>query len=149
MLSVASELQLTDQALIADAQTGSVRAFEILVLRYHPQILRYLTRQVGDRELAADLIRRLCLRPSVTSTGSRTISRSRPDCTGSPTTPCCTNSAGAARAPSSRWNSASAGRARQITTWFSRIPTRPSQNTIRFSTSNSLRSSPLRGLLRN
>ena len=55
MLSAASELQLTDQTLIADAQTGSVRAFEILVGRYHPQILRYLTRQVGDRELAADL----------------------------------------------------------------------------------------------
>src|SRR5215216_3082289 len=55
MLSTASELQLTDQTLIAHAQTGSVRAFEILVRRYHPQILRYLTRQVGDRELAADL----------------------------------------------------------------------------------------------
>ena len=73
MLAAASERQLTDQSLVAEAQSGSARAFEILVQRYHPQLLRYLTRQVGDRELGP---RRPFLTPSATSSGSRTISPS-------------------------------------------------------------------------
>ncbi len=47
--------QPVDRALVAAAQSGSARAFDLLVERHHPPLLRYLTRQTGDRELAADL----------------------------------------------------------------------------------------------
>lgn len=38
-----------------DVDTGSRAAFDILVDRYHASLLRYLTRQTGNPELAADL----------------------------------------------------------------------------------------------
>lgn len=44
-----------DYALVSAAQSGSVRAFALLVQRYHAPILRHLTRRTGDCELAADL----------------------------------------------------------------------------------------------
>lgn len=44
-----------DQSLIAAAQSGSVQAFTLLIERRHPRVLRYLLRQTGDPELAADL----------------------------------------------------------------------------------------------
>ena len=44
-----------EHALVAAAREGSVAAFALLVERHHAAILRYLARQTGDRELAADL----------------------------------------------------------------------------------------------
>lgn len=55
MLGLRDAAQADDHALVAAAQSGSVQAFELLVERYHAPILRYLTRQTGDPELAADL----------------------------------------------------------------------------------------------
>lgn len=55
MEGVYDNLHSHDLALVADAQTGSVRAFELLFERYQAPLLRYLTRATGDPELAADL----------------------------------------------------------------------------------------------
>lgn len=55
MGSAYDEVHTPDRALVADARSGSVRAFELLVERYYAPMLRYLTRQTGDPELAADL----------------------------------------------------------------------------------------------
>lgn len=44
-----------EKRLVAAAKTGCNESFTMLVDRYHGQVLRYLTRQTGDRELAADL----------------------------------------------------------------------------------------------
>ena len=44
-----------ERALVAAARAGSAAAFALLVERHHLAILRYLARQTGDRELAADL----------------------------------------------------------------------------------------------
>lgn len=46
---------IDDHTYVAAAQTGSRQAFETLVDRYYRQIQHYLTRQVNDHELAADL----------------------------------------------------------------------------------------------
>ncbi len=46
---------LDEQQLIAAAKAGCTTCFEVLVERYYHQILCYLLRQTGDRELAADL----------------------------------------------------------------------------------------------
>jgi len=47
--------QESDSALVAAAQLGSVQAFDMLVARYYGPVLRYLERQIGDVDLAADL----------------------------------------------------------------------------------------------
>ncbi len=44
-----------DYGLVEAAQSGSTEALGVLVDRYHPQLMRYLLRQTGDRETAADL----------------------------------------------------------------------------------------------
>lgn len=46
----------SDAALVGAAQTGSAAAFDALMLRYHGPMRRYLERQLGDAELAADLL---------------------------------------------------------------------------------------------
>lgn len=51
----AIEERESDAALVGAAQRGSVAAFDLLVLRYHDPVRRYLLRQIGDPELAADL----------------------------------------------------------------------------------------------
>jgi RNA polymerase sigma-70 factor (ECF subfamily) len=50
------QVHQSDAALSAAARGGSLRAFELLVERYHAALLRYFTVQTGDRELAADLV---------------------------------------------------------------------------------------------
>ncbi len=44
-----------ERSIVDAAQDGCVESFTLLVERHHAQILRYLLRQTGDRELAADL----------------------------------------------------------------------------------------------
>lgn len=44
-----------DHLLAAATRSGSAESFESLVERYHGAVLRYLARQTGDPELAADL----------------------------------------------------------------------------------------------
>ena len=55
MVGVRQAEQPADDSLVAAAQSGSARAFDLLVVRHHAPILRYLARQTGDPELAADL----------------------------------------------------------------------------------------------
>jgi len=55
MVGVCQAEQSADDSLVAAAQNGSARAFDLLVVRHHAAILRYLARQTGDSELAADL----------------------------------------------------------------------------------------------
>ena len=55
MMGVCQAEQPADDSLVAAAQSGSARAFDLLVVRHHAAILRYLARQTGDPELAADL----------------------------------------------------------------------------------------------
>ena len=55
MVGVRQAEQPADDSLVAAAQSGSARAFDLLVVRHHAAILRYLARQTGDPELAADL----------------------------------------------------------------------------------------------
>jgi RNA polymerase sigma-70 factor (ECF subfamily) len=45
----------TDAELVRAARMGSEEAWAQLVGRYHPALVRYLTRQTGDPELAANL----------------------------------------------------------------------------------------------
>lgn len=44
-----------DHELAAAAQAGEADAWEELVRRWHPPLLRFLTAQTGDSEAAADL----------------------------------------------------------------------------------------------
>jgi RNA polymerase sigma-70 factor (ECF subfamily) len=55
MVGVRQAEQPADDSLVEAAQSGSARAFDLLVVRHHAPILRYLARQTGDPELAADL----------------------------------------------------------------------------------------------
>ena len=48
-------LQLGERSVVDAAQAGCKESFAVLADRYHAQVLRYLTRQTGDRELGADL----------------------------------------------------------------------------------------------
>jgi RNA polymerase sigma-70 factor (ECF subfamily) len=48
--------QGSDAALVRAAQCGSAAAFDLLLLRYHDPVRRYLLRQSGDPEVAADLL---------------------------------------------------------------------------------------------
>lgn len=45
----------TDAELVGAVQCGAVQAFTTLIERYYAPILRHLTRQTGDPDLAADL----------------------------------------------------------------------------------------------
>ncbi|MDP9358264.1 MAG: RNA polymerase sigma factor [Chloroflexota bacterium] len=53
---VGEPAELADHSLVAAARDGDRRAFETLVDRHHPPLLRRLTRQTGDPDLAADLV---------------------------------------------------------------------------------------------
>ena len=55
MVGVRQAEQPADDSLVAAAQSGSARAFDLLVVRHHAAILRSLARQTGGPELAADL----------------------------------------------------------------------------------------------
>lgn len=46
----------SDAALVEAAQCGLTVAFDTLIVRYHEPLRRYLLRQIGDPELAADLL---------------------------------------------------------------------------------------------
>lgn len=50
-----NDVYIDDHTYVVAAQTGSRQAFETLVDRYYRHIHHYLTRQVNDHELAADL----------------------------------------------------------------------------------------------
>lgn len=55
MAAITSLDDKTDHELVIEARHGTAGAYGILVDRHHPKLLRYLIRQTGDRELAADL----------------------------------------------------------------------------------------------
>lgn len=44
----------TDEQLLADYRNGDVAAFETLIRRYQPDLVRFLTRLLGERQLAED-----------------------------------------------------------------------------------------------
>ena len=46
----------SDADLVRAAQRGSAAAFDVLLLRYHDPVRRYLLRQCGDPDSAADLL---------------------------------------------------------------------------------------------
>lgn len=51
----------TDEELLARCQKGSIRAFESLLHRYQPRVLRFLERQLGNLEDAKDVTQRTFL----------------------------------------------------------------------------------------
>lgn len=51
----------SDEELAAQSKAGSTAAFESLVRRYQPRLLRFLEKQVGDREDARDITQRSLL----------------------------------------------------------------------------------------
>jgi RNA polymerase sigma-70 factor (ECF subfamily) len=51
----------SDEGLLVRCQRGSLRAFELLVLRYQPRVLRFHEKQLGDREDAKDVTQRTFL----------------------------------------------------------------------------------------
>ena len=51
----------SDEELVAQSRAGSTAAFEALVRRYQPRLLRFLEKQVGDREDARDITQRSLL----------------------------------------------------------------------------------------
>ena len=51
----------SDEDLLARCQLGSLRAFELLLLRYQPRVLRFHEKQLGDREDAKDVTQRTFL----------------------------------------------------------------------------------------
>lgn len=55
MVGVREDAYPADGTLVRAVRSGSVAAFEGLVERYHAPLLRHLTRQTGDPELAADI----------------------------------------------------------------------------------------------
>lgn len=50
-----SSSEESDEALAAASQAGSITAFETLVRRYQPRILRFLENQLGNHEDARDI----------------------------------------------------------------------------------------------
>lgn len=56
MADIGDEATRTDHTLVTAARGGSAEAFARLYQRHAPALLRLLTRQTGDRELAADLV---------------------------------------------------------------------------------------------
>jgi len=48
----------SDEELAAQSRAGSTAAFEALVRRYQPRLLRFLEKQVGNREDARDITQR-------------------------------------------------------------------------------------------
>jgi RNA polymerase sigma factor (sigma-70 family) len=55
MADAHDDIYPADHVLVDATRTGHVEAFGLLVERYHASILRYLTGQTSDRELAAEL----------------------------------------------------------------------------------------------
>jgi len=51
-----------DEALMEAYQRGNSRAFDVLLQRHKRPVYNFLTRQVGDRELAEDLLQEVFLR---------------------------------------------------------------------------------------
>ena len=51
-------MEESDEALVAECQQGSLRAFELLVKRYQPRIYRFMEKQFNSREDAEDLTQR-------------------------------------------------------------------------------------------
>ena len=51
-----------EEALVVAARSGDRAAFELLIAPYHLPLLRFLTRQTGDPELARDLVQDTLLR---------------------------------------------------------------------------------------
>ncbi len=56
MADTGDEATRTDYILVTAARGGSAEAFARLYQRHAPALLQVLTRQTGDRELAADLV---------------------------------------------------------------------------------------------
>ncbi len=56
MADTGDEATRTDHTLVTAARDGSAEAFARLYRRHAPALLQVLTRQTGDRELAADLV---------------------------------------------------------------------------------------------
>ncbi|HEY5242961.1 MAG TPA: sigma factor, partial [Polyangiaceae bacterium] len=52
---MSSEEQRTDGELLAAVTAGDGRAFAIFYRRHLPDVVRFLVRETGDREAAADL----------------------------------------------------------------------------------------------
>lgn len=50
-----TSVSMGDDELVAAARAGTVAAFDTLVDRYYAPLVRFLARQTGDQELAADL----------------------------------------------------------------------------------------------
>jgi RNA polymerase sigma-70 factor (ECF subfamily) len=55
MADVAANALIPEQELVGAVRTGDFAAFTVLVDRHHAPLRRYLLRQTGDPELAADL----------------------------------------------------------------------------------------------
>jgi len=51
----------TDEELVAQCQKGSTRAFESLLHRYQPRVLRFIEGQIGNLEDARDVTQRIFL----------------------------------------------------------------------------------------
>jgi len=51
----------SDEELLAKCQEGSTRAFEALLHRYQPRVLRFVERQIGNLEDARDVTQRTFL----------------------------------------------------------------------------------------
>jgi len=51
----------SDEELVAQCQEGSTRAFETLLYRYQPRVLRFIERQIGDLVDARDVTQRTFL----------------------------------------------------------------------------------------
>lgn len=51
----------SDEDLLARCQQGSIHAFEMLLQRYQPRVLRFLEKQLGNREDAKDVTQRTFL----------------------------------------------------------------------------------------
>jgi RNA polymerase sigma-70 factor (ECF subfamily) len=60
--AVAPEEHQAVESLVGRAQEGDADAFGLLYDRFQPEILRYLTNQVGHRETAEDLAQQVFLR---------------------------------------------------------------------------------------
>ncbi len=54
-------MEESDEELVAQCQNGSPRAFESLLHRYQPRVLRFVERQIGNLEDARDVTQRTFL----------------------------------------------------------------------------------------
>ena len=51
-----------DSRVVAEYLSGSMRAFDELVGRYHKRLLNFVYRTIGDRERAEDLVQEVFIR---------------------------------------------------------------------------------------